>query len=1028
MRSWKFILPLLASSLCFAAQPDRISGNIDTSSMVAVAKSHHPKAQAQYDQGVVEPSLKLSYMTLLMAPSPSQQAALDQLLVQQQDRKSPNYHKWLTPQEFADRFGLSQNDLNKVTAWLKSEGFQILSTGGGRNSVIFSGTAAQAQVAFGTEIHRYNVNGEQHIANSTPLMIPAALSGIVRTVTGIHDFRPQPAYHAQGTSAGRIGRPNYYDGHFLFPNFLAPGDIATIYDIDPLYTASTPIDGTGQKLAIAGQTDIFLADINDFRSGFGLSTIPTTGAGACTTNSSGIIISPCNTTNFQYVLLGTDTGSVSANDIGEADLDIEWSGAVARNAQIIFINGETSNGVFDALIAAINPPAGPPLASVVSASYGEGCEFQSTLDLETTLQQGNAEGVTILNSSDDVGSAGCDFNPPNANVPFSPAVGGLGVSYPASSVYVTAVGGSGISLADDSNPPNPALWSTTIGANGGTALTYIPELAWNDDEELAQFCQGNAGSSFCAQGGSPAVLHWVPLTSSATAQQVQEDIWISMGGGGASNCWYETSGGICQGPGPGPTTGGGFPQPTWQQGLVVPSAPAGVRYVPDVSLFGSPDFPGYVFCTPQNPPTTNTSTCVSGIFTAVDTFQSIVGGTSVSSPAFAGIVTLLNQALGGTGLGNINSTLYTLAATPSNGVFHPITTGDNNVYCQPTQPVGEPSNIVCPSAGVFGFSAANADPTTGYNLVTGLGSVDVNKLVSALATPDFQLTAGSLSSSPVPAGQTTTATLTISAIAGSTAAVVNFAPSNCVGLPAGATCTFNPISVNFDGIDPVTTVVTISTQANMTVPSGAQTITITPTNSSQTPTTVSLTVAATNQSFSLSTGSTSTFSVAAGAAASVPISVTGLGSPLAFSPATLPLTYSCTQSSLPSEATCSFSPSGGNSVSATSLTLSIKTTAPISQLHPPLGRGSRIFYAMLLPGLFGIVCVAGSRKRGARLLGLIVVLGFSTLWLGSCGGGSNSSQSNPGTPAGSYMVTVNATTAGPTALTSTITVNLTVTQ
>src|SRR5271155_1078068 len=119
MRFGKFLLPFLASTLCFGAQPDRITGPIDSSSTVALAKSLHPKAQPQYDQGAVDPAMKLTYITMLMAPSQSQQKSLDQLLAQQQDRSSPLYHKWLTPQQFADRFGLSQSDLNKVTGWLK---------------------------------------------------------------------------------------------------------------------------------------------------------------------------------------------------------------------------------------------------------------------------------------------------------------------------------------------------------------------------------------------------------------------------------------------------------------------------------------------------------------------------------------------------------------------------------------------------------------------------------------------------------------------------------------------------------------------------------------------------------------------------------------------------------------------------------------------------------------------------------------------------------------------------------------------
>ncbi len=194
MRSWKLLLPLLASTLCFAAQPDRITGTIDSSQMVALTGNVHRLAKPQYDQGPVEDSLQFSYVTLVIAPSPSQQAALDLLLAQQQDPKSPNYHQWLTPAQYAGRFGMSPNDINKLTAWLKSQGLQIVSVGGGRNSVVVSGTAAQLQSAFKTEIHRYSINGQAHIANSVPLFVPAALNGVITGVRGIADFRPKPMY------------------------------------------------------------------------------------------------------------------------------------------------------------------------------------------------------------------------------------------------------------------------------------------------------------------------------------------------------------------------------------------------------------------------------------------------------------------------------------------------------------------------------------------------------------------------------------------------------------------------------------------------------------------------------------------------------------------------------------------------------------------------------------------------------------------------------------------------------------------
>jgi len=224
----------------------------------------------------------------------------------------------------------------------------------------------------------------------------------------------------------------------------------------------------------------------------------------------------------------------------------------------------------------------------------------------------------------------------------------------------------------------------------------------------------------------------------------------------------------------------------------------------------------------------------------------------------------------------------------------------------------------------------------------------------------------------------------------------------------------------------------------MALPSGAQALTVAGTSGSAVvsvspiPT---LTVTATTQNFSLASTGAATYSVAAGATASVPITVTGANGFIVTSvtPNTtaLAVTYSCLQSSIPSEVQCVFSPGSGNSINNTSLTLSLKTTAPTSELRPLLRHGNRIFYALLLPGLFGIVLASGSRGRGVRLLSLIVVLGFSTLWLGSCSssGGSNGGQSNPGTPAGTYSIVVNATTAGPNALTAApLTITLVVTN
>jgi subtilase family serine protease len=1023
MRSLKLLLPLLASTLCFAGQADRITGPIDSSQMIRLPGHADPKALPQYDQGPVEPSFQFGRVTLVMAPSPSQQVALNLLLAQQQDRSSPNYHKWLTPEQFAERFGVSQGDISKITAWLQSQSFQVFSVPRGRTSVSFSGTAAQIQSAFKTEIHRYNVNGQTHIGNSTAVQVPAVLSGVVTGVRGLTDYHPRPMY-VRPVHGAKIGlHPSYTTPGQGTGYALAPGDIGTIYDLNPLYNASPAIDGTGQKLAIIGETDIYLADIADFRSDFGLN--PITG---CSTDANGIVTATsCNTTNFQYLLVPgvADLGAPSTcGDLPESDLDIEWSGAAARNAQIIFVNAPgtfnsecteiTNNGGTDASLAyAIDNVVAP----VISMSYGL-CEASpGAVSIETELQQGNAEGITIMISSGDSAAASCDRNPQNNTLPYDAADGGLAVNYPASSPEVTGVGGTSFPYPTFYNSSYWNSNSTSTVNFGGSALTSLEgqEAAWNDTAAFAQLCQeGDLNPLFCSQGGSPKVTGWVDITSAATAQ---EDLWISGGGGGVSNCFTESGSGICE---------AGFPRPAWQSTITIPTVTTTYRLVPDVSLLASPEFPGYIFCTPLDQWTNSSSTastCAGGISGAVDNYESIVGGTSASSPVFAGIVAVLNQYLGTAGLGNINPTLYSLAATPANGAFHHITSGDNDVYCQVGTPSGQPTDVICPAGGVFGFDSSNSDSTTGYNLVGGLGSVDANSLAvawKATLAPDFALTASTLTPTPVSAGQSATSTLTIAPIAGSTAMVVNFSPSSCTGLPTGATCSFNPASVTFTGSNSPTTTLTISTLPNMAA-SGPTTITITPTNSSATTAQVSLTVTTTTETFSL-TSTATTFPVTVGGSVAVPITVnssTGfiVGSGAGATTA-LPLTYSCsgTPSLATAEISCQFSPSNGQSVSATSVTLNLVTTAPTSgQLRPSLGRGSRIFYAMLLPGLFGIVFAAGSRARGLRLLSLIVVLCFSTLWLGSCGGsggGGTTIPPNPGTPAGSYVVTIGATTTG----------------
>ncbi len=929
MRFWKLLLPLLASTLCLAQQPDRVAATIDSSQMVALSGNVHGLAQPRFDLGRAEGSKVLYGVTLAFRPSPTQQADLNNLLAQQQDRSSPNYHKWLTPAQFADRFGMTRNDINRVQAWLESQGFTVTSVANSRNQISFDGTVAQVEAAFRTEMHNYLADGEIHLANATNPSVPAALAGVVLAMGNLHNFSPKPrAIFRTRPSTG--AQPHFTDP--AGDHFLAPGDFATIYDLP------AGLDGTNQTIAVVGQSTVRAADLANFRSAAGLAAKAP-----------------------QYVLSpSTSTATRCPGDEGESDLDLEWSGGVAPNANIIFVyagltSGDTCGNRFNSVWNALQQAVDTNVAPVISTSYGA-CEAANgeafAVDMvQAWAQQANTQGQTIMASSGDAGAADCDeTNSPSAT-------GGLAVDVPAAIPEVTGMGGNefdgdaaGTVTNGNANPTT--YWKGTTGGTNtlSSALSYIPEMGWNDTAE---------------NGG------------------------LLASGGGAS--MY-------------------FAKPTWQTGTGVPTT-AG-RDVPDLALNASPYHDPYLICSEDGQGGTIVSTCTNGFVNSSGEIF-LAGGTSCAAPTFSAIVALLNESLSSTGLGNINPTLYSLAAsTPA--AFHDVTTGDNKVPCTS-------GTTDCPSGTTeIGFSAG-----VGYDQVTGLGSVKAATLFTAwkaLLAPDFALSASTLSPTPVSAGQSASATLTISPIAGSVATVVNFAPSNCSGLPAGATCKFSQPSVNFDGSDPATVTVTISTLANMALPSGAQTVTITPTNSSNTTTTVSLTVIATTETYTLTTTAATFGPVAAGGSQTVNVTVnssTGfiVGSGTGATTA-LPVTYTCTGvPSLPTAEIACQLPNNGQPSSATSVAINLVTTAPTAQLRRPLSGGSRIFYALLLPGLFGIVFAAGSRTRGLRLLSLIMVLGFSTLWLGSCGGsggGGTTTPPNPGTPAGTYTVTISATTGAPT--------------
>lgn len=977
---------LVLSTLGYAAATDRITGAIVTGRTVKLPSRVPMQARPEFDHGAVDPSLKMSYITLLTVPSTSQKRALNKLLADQQNPRSASYHKWLTPEQYADRFGLSPNDIQKLTAWLQSQGFTVVRTARGRNWIVFSGTAAQVERTFQTQIHNFKVEGEMHFANTTPAAIPAALSGIVTGVRGLNNFRlKSQAHRAKPAYTFPVGGRSYL--------FISPGDITAMYDLATLYGAG--IDGAGQKLAVIGETGIFQSDLTNFRQNFGLSAI------SCTVSSD--IITACNTSNFKYVLVNGVATSIYS-DLPEADIDIEWSGATARNAQVIYVTANATN-VFDSLYYAIDNQSTLG-ESVITMSYTTPCELSDIgffASDEAELQFANSEGITFMNSSGDTGAAECDdFNITGTNT----AILGYAAAYPASSQYVTAVGGTSIP-AISPNEYSSTYWNPTNGSDGGSAKGYITEQPWNDAQEYGMICSQASPPSFCAH------YH---ITDWTTAQSV---FGISAGGGGVSNCVTADTNGVCT---------SGFPQPSWQAGLSTSAVnPGGLgainatptRYTPDVSLLASPNFPGYLLCTQINGSSGGGSSCdspttgISDMLTAcLSTPQTgpctIYGGTSVASPVFAGIVALLNQQVVASGLqatpglGNINPMLYSLAAANStNKAFNPVTTPNTGSYsdgawCQPGTPNSGitadpwPASLQCPSSGsaFLGFSAFNFDPTTNYNLVSGLGSVDVGNLFAAWITAGLAATTTDVTSSANPANYgasvTFTATVTTTGATPPTGTVTFNDGNTALGtgtLNTSQVATFTTSTLTA-GTHSITAVYGgDSSNAGSTSPVLSQVI-VAPTFTITTPSTP-----ATPHSGQTTT---STFKV-------TPTGTT-----------TVPITFAC--NGLPdATVTCSASPIAAGATGVQTVTLTITTTGPNSGTAGSSQRraDNRSPWLPLTLPLAGIVMVglAGQKmSKHSAIAGLCASLALLGLLI-ACGG------SNP-------PVTISVSPAGATVFAS----------
>jgi len=750
-----FLLPVClagpghAQTATQAVQPiSMITGPIDEGNLVTLQGSVHPLATPAADQGAAPDSLQLGRTILVLKRSSVQQAALDKLTNAQQNAASPQYHKWLTPEQFGAQFGVAPQDIQTISQWLESHGFEVEPQMAGHSLIAFSGTNAQLRAAFHTEMHSYKIKSGTYYANANDPQIPAAIAPIVVGFASLNNFpikplhsQPQMVQHVKNgwkLAAGNVAaQPEFTttdQGTLL--HLLAPYDLATIYNILPLWNAG--IDGTGETIAIVSQSDINPADVDSFRATFGL---------------------PAKKLNIIHY--GPDPGLVTADDDeGEADLDVEWSGAVAKNATIDLVvsaNTPASGGITGAAAYILNNN----LASIMSVSYGE-CELHLGVAgnqyFNQLWEQAAAQGITVMVATGDSGSDFCDDGASISET-------GLSVSGFSSTPYNVAVGGT--DLYGTYLDPNKYWNATNDPTTLASVISYLPEATWNNS---------------CA---NPLILAALQANGNATTDTTDEALcndsaWqanflnITGGSGGASNCAIST------GTTPASCVSG-YLKPAWQSGI--PGIPSdGVRDVPDVALMAGSGTWGsfYVYC--------ESDTAAGGVCDPNTSLEG-AGGTSFASPIFAGMMALVQQKTASQ-LGNVNYVLYKLGATQYSGSGEVACTSDNAVTgnscmfydvtdSNDAVPCFEGTTDCTPAvaADEFGILPGfNAGP--GYDLVTGLGSVNAYNLVEnwSSATATFLPSTTSISA-------TTSATAVYGSALSVTVSVTAVAPAT--GTPSG---------------------------------------------------------------------------------------------------------------------------------------------------------------------------------------------------------------------------------------------------
>jgi subtilase family serine protease len=743
-----------------------IMGSIDETNLVRLVGNTRPEANAKNDRGLLPDSYRLDHMFLLLQRSPEREQALVELIGQLHDKNSPSFHKWLGASEFGERFGLGQEDIATVTAWLKSHGFTVNFVYANRMQMDFSGTAGQVREAFHTEMHNLNVDGVAHISNMSDPQIPRALAPAVQGVVSLNNFRPRAMKMKKKN--GQLGVVNLTeftfgpDCGFLTSlrdgttncEALMPPDLATIYNLNPLFAAG--ITGLGQTIVVVEDEDAYsLGDWNFFRKASGLARAYPHGSITQTHPPS----SPVNNC--------VDPGDLNDTTDDEVAIDMEWASAAAPNAAIQVAVCDDSGVIFGGLIAIQNIlNAAGPYPGTISMSYGESeatTGATQNANFNTTFQQAVTQGVSVFVSSGDEG-------PCSGNANGSDCTRGITVSGWTSSPYDISVGGT--DFGDAYAGTETTYWNPTNDPNYGSAKSYIPEIPWNDscaDTLTINFLNAYYSANLVNGYGSSGtgVCNTYPWNTTADL------LTTGSGSGGPSNCatGSPTTSGI-------PASGGtcaGYAKPSYQVGILG-NPSDGVRDIPDVSLMAANGVWNHFYLICMSNPAEISEGYAVPCNEPVEDWPGF-GGTSVSSPIWAGIQALVNQYTG-QHWGNANTMYYQIANTEY-GL-------SGNANCNSS--LGNAVGVNCTFYDVTQGSIILPCTTTGSGTAARL--YNCYRTATTDATADIGVTSAAPMTFPGAGGPGPVTALNITNSNGGTTSYTS-APTCALtgGAGAGATCT-----------------------------------------------------------------------------------------------------------------------------------------------------------------------------------------------------------------------------------------------